>query len=130
MRYARRSCTIAIARAALLAVDGLAPALVGQHLHRDFESCEPSGSRDSISLQETVTRPLSHKVEVVGGRRRPLADTLWMRPELVAEIGFAEWTAEGRLRQPRFLGLRNDKRPAEVVREQPVKAPTGPCQAG
>jgi bifunctional non-homologous end joining protein LigD len=45
--------------------------------------------------------------------------THWTRPELVAQIGFAEWTNDGRLRQPRFLGLRDDKRPAEVVREQP-----------
>ena len=45
--------------------------------------------------------------------------THWVRPELVAQIGFAEWTNDGRLRQPRFLGLRDDKRPAEVVREQP-----------
>jgi DNA ligase D-like protein (predicted ligase) len=45
--------------------------------------------------------------------------THWTRPELVAQIGFAEWTREGRLRQPRFLGLRDDKRPAEVVRERP-----------
>jgi len=44
--------------------------------------------------------------------------THWVRPELVAQIGFAEWTNDGRLRQPRFLGLRDDKRPAEVVREQ------------
>jgi len=42
----------------------------------------------------------------------------WTRPELVAQIGFAEWTNDGRLRQPRFLGLRDDKRPAEVVRER------------
>ena len=45
--------------------------------------------------------------------------THWVRPELVAQIGFAEWTKDGRLRQPRFLGLRDDKRAAEVVREQP-----------
>jgi bifunctional non-homologous end joining protein LigD len=45
--------------------------------------------------------------------------THWTRPELVAQIGFAEWTAEGRLRQPRFLGLRDDKRPVDVVRERP-----------
>jgi DNA ligase D-like protein (predicted ligase) len=44
--------------------------------------------------------------------------THWTRPELVAQIGFAEWTAEGRLRQPRFLGLRDDKPPTEVVRER------------
>ena len=45
--------------------------------------------------------------------------THWVRPELVAQIGFAEWTNDGRLRQARFLGLRDDKRPAEVVRELP-----------
>jgi DNA ligase D-like protein (predicted ligase) len=45
--------------------------------------------------------------------------THWTRPELVAQIGFAEWTRDGRLRQPRFLGLRDDKRPADVVRERP-----------
>jgi len=45
--------------------------------------------------------------------------THWTRPELVAQIGFAEWTTDGRLRQPRFLGLRDDKRPADVVRERP-----------
>jgi bifunctional non-homologous end joining protein LigD len=44
--------------------------------------------------------------------------THWTRPKLVAQIGFAEWTADGRLRQPRFLGLRDDKLPAEVVREE------------
>jgi bifunctional non-homologous end joining protein LigD len=43
----------------------------------------------------------------------------WARPELVAQIGFAEWTTDGRLRQPRFLGLRDDKDPADVVRERP-----------
>jgi bifunctional non-homologous end joining protein LigD len=43
----------------------------------------------------------------------------WTRAELVAQIGFAEWTTDGRLRQPRFLGLRDDKDPAEVVRERP-----------
>ncbi len=44
--------------------------------------------------------------------------THWARPELVAQIGFAEWTNDGRLRQPRFLGLRDDKRPADVIRER------------
>jgi bifunctional non-homologous end joining protein LigD len=45
--------------------------------------------------------------------------THWTRPELVAQIGFAEWTSDARLRQPRFLGLRDDKDPTEVVRERP-----------
>jgi len=45
--------------------------------------------------------------------------THWIRPTLVAQIGFAEWTNDARLRQPRFLGLRDDKSAAEVVRERP-----------
>ena len=45
--------------------------------------------------------------------------THWTRPALVAQIGFAEWTTDGRLRQARFLGLRDDKRPDEVIRERP-----------
>jgi bifunctional non-homologous end joining protein LigD len=42
----------------------------------------------------------------------------WVEPELVAQIGFTEWTGAGRLRHPRFLGLRDDKAAAEVVRER------------
>jgi len=45
--------------------------------------------------------------------------TRWVRPELVAQIGFAEWTRDGRLRHPRFLGLRDDKAAGDVVREVP-----------
>jgi DNA ligase D-like protein (predicted ligase) len=41
----------------------------------------------------------------------------WVRPELVAQIGFTEWTRDGMLRHPRFQGLRNDKAADEVVRE-------------
>jgi bifunctional non-homologous end joining protein LigD len=44
----------------------------------------------------------------------------WVEPKLVCQIGFTEWTGAGRLRHPRFLGLRRDKRPTEVVREQPA----------
>lgn len=41
----------------------------------------------------------------------------WVEPELVAEVGFTEWTRDGRLRHPRFLGLRDDKPAVRVVRE-------------
>jgi DNA ligase D-like protein (predicted ligase) len=41
----------------------------------------------------------------------------WVKPKLVAQIGFTEWTAGGKLRHPRFLGLRDDKRPEDVVRK-------------
>lgn len=47
----------------------------------------------------------------------PRRDVHWVKPELVAEIGFTEWTGDGKLRHPRFLGLRDDKAPEEVTRE-------------
>jgi DNA ligase D-like protein (predicted ligase) len=43
----------------------------------------------------------------------------WVRPELVAQVRATEWTVDGRLRHPRFLGLRRDKDAADVVRERP-----------
>ena len=45
--------------------------------------------------------------------------TRWVRPELVVQVGFAEWTRDGRLRHPRYIGLREDKPASEVVREVP-----------
>lgn len=44
----------------------------------------------------------------------------WVTPELVGEVGFTEWTRDGRLRHPRFLGLRDDKDAEDVVRERPA----------
>jgi bifunctional non-homologous end joining protein LigD len=41
----------------------------------------------------------------------------WVRPKLVAQVAFTEWTREDKLRHPRFLGLREDKRPQDVVQE-------------
>jgi len=41
----------------------------------------------------------------------------WLKSKLIAQIGFTEWTEGGKLRHPRFLGLRDDKRPEDVVRE-------------
>jgi bifunctional non-homologous end joining protein LigD len=46
--------------------------------------------------------------------------THWVEPELVGQIAFTEWTRDGRLRHPRFLGLRTDKPAADVVRERPA----------
>lgn len=43
----------------------------------------------------------------------------WTRPELVAEIAFTEWTGDGKLRHPRYVGLRSDKPATEVARERP-----------
>ncbi|MBB4263585.1 bifunctional non-homologous end joining protein LigD [Bradyrhizobium sp. CIR3A] len=44
--------------------------------------------------------------------------TTWVRPTLVAEVKFAEWTSKGELRQPVYLGLRTDKNAKDVVREK------------
>lgn len=44
---------------------------------------------------------------------------VWVKPELVAQVQFTEWTADGRLRHPSFLGLRPDKKPGECFRERP-----------
>ena len=41
----------------------------------------------------------------------------WLTPHFVGEVGFTEWTNGGKLRHPRFLGLRKDKAPGDVVRE-------------
>jgi len=48
---------------------------------------------------------------------REMREMRWVKPELVAQIRFVEWTAEGRLRHAAFLGLRTDKRAREVRRE-------------
>jgi DNA ligase D-like protein (predicted ligase) len=45
----------------------------------------------------------------------------WAEPELVAQIAFTEWTRDGRLRHPRYQGLRTDKPAREVVREEPSR---------
>jgi bifunctional non-homologous end joining protein LigD len=49
----------------------------------------------------------------------PRAGVHWIRPELVGEVGFSEWTSAGQLRHPRYLGLRRDKEARAVVRERP-----------
>jgi bifunctional non-homologous end joining protein LigD len=48
---------------------------------------------------------------------------IWVKPQLVAQVRFATWTADNLVRQAAFLGLREDKAPAEVRREEPTVAP-------
>ena len=54
----------------------------------------------------------------------------WVKPELVAQVGYGEWTKQGKMRHPRFLGLRNDKDPREVVREESNMASPSPMDGG
>jgi bifunctional non-homologous end joining protein LigD len=44
-----------------------------------------------------------------------IAGAIWVKPRLVAQLAYAEWTADGKLRQPAFLGLRTDKKPEECT---------------
>jgi ATP-dependent DNA ligase len=46
-------------------------------------------------------------------------DQQWASPDLVCQVAFTEWTPEGRLRHPRYLGLRRNTDPGDVVREEP-----------
>ncbi len=55
-------------------------------------------------------------------RQRPpgASEARWVKPELVAEVEFTEWTQDGRLRHPSFKGIREDKAATDVVRERPA----------
>ena len=75
---------------------------------------------------ETLAR-LGTRLRELEREQSPFADvspvpagTHWVEPVLVGQFAFSEWTRDGRLRHPRYLGLRDDKRPSEVVRERPA----------
>jgi bifunctional non-homologous end joining protein LigD len=63
--------------------------------------------------------PLITKTKPIAAKVPSEAATTWVKPKLVAEVKFTEWTAAGEMRHPVFLGLRTDKRATEVVRERP-----------
>jgi bifunctional non-homologous end joining protein LigD len=68
-------------------------------------------------------RALETKTYPFTGSRPPRGpEHHWARPELVCQVRFTEWTGDGQLRHPVFLGLRDDKPPAEVRRERPAQA--------
>jgi bifunctional non-homologous end joining protein LigD len=68
-----------------------------------------------------VPSPLVEEIQEPSGRWRPkgwkASDSRWVKPRLVAQIQFTEWTQDGILRHPSFQGLRPDKKPGDVVRE-------------
>jgi bifunctional non-homologous end joining protein LigD len=78
-------------------------------------------------FDQSTLDALGDRLEALRSERPPFADAnairerdvTWVRPELVAQIGFTEWTGQGRLRHPRFQGLREDKAARDVVREGP-----------
>lgn len=71
---------------------------------------------------------LAAKLEPLTTDRSPFADhprakkgQHFVKPKLVAQVAFTEWTRDGKLRHPTFLGIRKDKRAADVVREEPSR---------
>jgi DNA ligase D-like protein (predicted ligase) len=76
-------------------------------------------------FDHTVLRDLGGRLRKLRREDPPFADAAaisargvtWTEPKLVAQVGFTEWTSHGRVRHPRYLGLRDDKAPREVVRE-------------
>jgi bifunctional non-homologous end joining protein LigD len=82
-----------------------------QALHAQFE-------RLAAKSCPFANLPLDHRSRFGSGMTRAVMRTVtWLRPQMVAQIKFAEWTEEGLLRQPVFLGLRTDK-PARQVRRE------------
>jgi bifunctional non-homologous end joining protein LigD len=100
---------------------GLGALLVGYYEDGDLRF----GGRVGTGFSEQELMRLGARLRRLERSTSPLRDTKgiamkgvhWVRPELVAQVGFAEWTPDGKLRHPRYLGLRDDKSPAQVVRE-------------
>lgn len=76
-----------------------------------YESVTLVSLRRALDELEQDAPPFSDQVRERGAH--------WVRPKLVAQVGFTEWTSDGKLRHPRFLGLWRDKAAADVVRERP-----------
>jgi bifunctional non-homologous end joining protein LigD len=102
---------------------GFGALLLGYYEHDQLRYASKVGTGfDRRALARLLAR-----FATMGQARSPFVDPVaergahWVRPELVAQVGFAEWTPDHRLRHPRYLGLREDKPAAEVVREHPAQ---------
>lgn len=82
-----------------------------------FDQATLEALRDRLDALEVTESPFDDPRRAAGGRGAKSRGVHWVRPELVAEVGFTEWTEDGVLRHPSFLGLREDKDAADVVRE-------------
>jgi bifunctional non-homologous end joining protein LigD len=77
---------------------------------------------DLLAKLEPLRRDTSPLAVVPKMPKIRKGDVVWVEPKLVAEVEFAEWTHDGHLRAPSYLGLREDKAAREVQREVPVAA--------
>jgi DNA ligase D-like protein (predicted ligase) len=94
--------------------------LLGYHEGHDLVYAGKVGT----GFDEATLRRLHERLSAIEQDAAPFTRGLvrengarWVRPELVVQIGFSEWTRDGKLRHPRYLGLRTDKDPGAVVRE-------------
>jgi bifunctional non-homologous end joining protein LigD len=104
---------------------GLGALLVG--VHDDKGRLQYAG-KVGTGFTDATLEELTRRLKTLEQETRPFATApegasraRWVRPELVAQVAFGEWTGDGRMRHPSFRGLREDKPAAEVVREEPVK---------
>jgi bifunctional non-homologous end joining protein LigD len=79
-----------------------------------------------------VIRPILTRAETAGLTLAEWRAIHWVKPALLCEVAFTEWTDDGRIRHPSFQGLREDKDAAEVKKESPVKTKSsdGPTVVG
>jgi bifunctional non-homologous end joining protein LigD len=95
--------------------------LLGIHERGRFVYAGKVGTGFDQKMQRELWRRLDRErvsePSAVSAKR--IKDAIWVRPTLVAEVAFTEWTRDGALRHPSFRGLRIDKRPEECIRERP-----------
>lgn len=76
--------------------------------------------KQRLELQKKLDRISQPAMPFAAKPKDPgLRDAHWAKPELVGEVVFTEWTADGSIRHPSFQGLREDKKAKQVVREEP-----------
>lgn len=95
--------------------------LVGVYDKGDFVYVGHSGGGIPDSQRKQLwehLQQLERKTSPFTTEPKPNAPVHWVRPELVCEMRFSEWTSEGYMRQPEFEGLREDKKPTAVHREK------------
>lgn len=102
---------------------GLGALLVGYYDNADLVFAGKVGTGFDTKLLldlrrrfDTIGLPASPFTKATG---LPRLRAHWVRPEVVVQVAFIEWTPNGKLRHPRLLGVRFDKDAASVVREQP-----------
>jgi ATP-dependent DNA ligase len=101
---------------------GLGALLVGYYEGSDFIFAGKIGTgfntRLLLDLRERLDALAVPRSPFTKGEGLPRLRAHWVRPEMVVQVAFIEWTAHGKLRHPRLLGLRSDKNSHQVTREQ------------